>query len=265
MNLRLRFSPKEAPLHEEPGWSHYALRASKTWDAKDRPPKYRGNIYGLVVHTTGAGLPAKARARGLYHTVQAVDYYSKSHGCHYVCGWRGLDGDLLQVAHEDERANGVGMKDQVASVRAGRFAKDLPKALVSRWRRRWAPLLNPLQLFAGTSANSCYVHVEMPPCVYHDGEKLRTDAGPFTEHARFTEAQHDAIAFLACDLARRYKWPDGWWTTGRLVGHEDLSPITRHTSHGGWDPGALRFRPWFDWAYVYEVINEIQGDDDVPA
>ena len=93
--------------HEQPsqtavqGQSAIAVQAARQWDSTDRPVGWIGKVYGLVVHTTGGGLPSKAKSKGIYHTAFAVSYYSQSHGCHYVNGWRGVSGgDLLQVANE---------------------------------------------------------------------------------------------------------------------------------------------------------------------
>jgi hypothetical protein len=37
--------------------------------------------------------------------VRGVDYYSRSHGCHYLNGWGGAGvGDLMQLANEREEA-----------------------------------------------------------------------------------------------------------------------------------------------------------------
>jgi hypothetical protein len=261
------------------GISPLAIPASKQWDATDRPEGWIGRVYGLVVHTTGGGLPASAQEKGVYHTVAAVDWYSRSHGCHYVNGWQGSrGGDLLQMANEREQANGVGIsnpsepaKDQRASVEAGRFDADLPEVLVRLWHERWPGHAHSLELLPGTkTANSCYVHVECVPCVYHFRDELVTGEGvePLREGLRFTEAQHETVALLAVDIARRNGWPldEEWWRTPRLVGHEDLTPITRCDPNGGWDPGYLRERPYFDWDYVYELIRRIQGGDpDAPS
>lgn len=250
----------------------FAVPAETQWDAADRPEGWQGQVYGLVVHTTGSGLPAKARARGVYHTVQAVDYYSGSHGCHYVNGWNGAEGgDLLQLADEREQANGVGVsnrdqpdKDQRRSIDAGRFEDDLPAVLVRRWRERWPGVAHSLDLLPGTqTVNSCYVHVECVPCVFHTDDGLIVGSGvqPLRPGLRFTQAQHDTVAALAVDVARRNGWPadQSWWRTSRLLGHEDLTPISRHDRNGGWDPGALRDEPYFDWPYVYERIESILG------
>jgi hypothetical protein len=251
------------------GWSALAVPAAKPWDAGDRPAGWQSNVYGLVVHTTGSGLPASAKARGVYHTVRAVDYYSSSHGCHYVCGWGGVErGDLIQVANEREQANGVGVtnraepaKDQRRSVAAGRFEADLPGVLVRRWRQRWPGYEHSLALLPGTdSVNSCYVHLECVPCVYWLDDELVTGDGvePMRSGLRFTRAQHDTVARLAVDIATRNGWPsdEPWWRSPRLLGHEDLTPISRHDQGGGWDPGYLRESPYFDWDYVYRCIED---------
>ena len=236
-----------------------AVQAARQWDSVDRPAGWIGKVYGLVVHTTGGSLPASAKDKGIYHTVRAVEYYSQSHGCHYINGWRGVTGgDLLQVANEREQANGVGVRDQRRSIDQGRFEKDLPAAVVAQWRARWPGVEHPLRLLPGTrTANSCYIHVECVPCVFHHGGRLVTEATPMRPGLRFTQAQHEAVALLACDIARRNGWPlqEKWWRTARLLGHEDLTPYNRHDKAGGWDPGGMRAAPYFDWDFVYQMIE----------
>jgi hypothetical protein len=251
------------------GVSPLAVQAAKQWDAQDRPKAWQGRVYGLVVHTTGGGLPAKARDKGVYPTVLAIDHYNQTHGCHYVNGWRGVEGgDLLQVANEREQAAGVAVTnpkyphiDQRRSIERSRFEADLPADLVTRWRARWPGYKHSLELLPGTrTANSCYLHVECVPCVFAYDGKLVSAAEPLRPGLRFTRAQHDSVALLACDVARRNGWPHDqrWWRSPRLLGHEDLTPISRHTSTGGWDPGYLRKDPYFDWDYVYQAIERLQ-------
>ena len=261
-------APEEALLEAEgeqasnpsiQGQSAIAVQAARQWDSVDRPAGWIGKVYGLVVHTTGGGLPSKAKSKAIYHTAFAVSYYSQSHGCHYVNGWRGVTGgDLLQVANEREQANGVGVGDQRRSIDQGRFEKDLPAAVVAQWRARWPGVEHPLKLLPGTrTANSCYVHVECVPCVFHHGKRLVTEAPPLRPGLRFTQAQHEAVALLACDIARRNGWPvhETWWRSARLLGHEDLTPFNRHDRVGGWDPGGMRATPYFDWGFVYSMIE----------
>jgi hypothetical protein len=95
--------------------------------------------------------------------------------------------------------------------------------------------------------------------VFSYDKKWVTDATPLRPGLRFTKAQHDSVARLAVDVARRNHWPanEEWWRSPRLLGHEDLTPITRKDSKGGWDPGYLRERPYFDWDYVYTEIQRL--------
>jgi hypothetical protein len=176
-------------------------------------------------------------------------------------------GELIQVANEIVRAKGVGFsndnpkKNQRRSITAGRFDDDLPGVLVRLWHQRWPGKRHSLELLppGADSANVCYVHVESPPCVFWWDDKRGTGPAPMRPGLRFTKAQHDAIAHLAVDVARRNGWPmdETWWRTPRLLGHEDLTPISRHNSGGGWDPGYLRQTPTFDWDYVYGEIQAI--------
>ncbi|HZI54031.1 MAG TPA: N-acetylmuramoyl-L-alanine amidase, partial [Chitinophagaceae bacterium] len=248
------------------GVSPFALQAKKQWKRKSndlRPVGWRGKVYGLVMHTTGGSLPGKSVAKGIYPTIGAIDVYFQSTGCHYINGWKGITGgDLVQVANEDKEAWGVGMGDQRKSVDSGRFEKDLPATVVSHWKKRWPAHKNSMELLPKTrAANSCYVHVECLPVVYHLNKKTVIDTAnpPMRPGLRFTKAQHDSVAVLAYDIATRNGWPmdQQWWKTPRFLGHEDLAPINRHDKNGGWDPGGLRNDPYFDWEYVYQQIENI--------
>jgi hypothetical protein len=172
-------------------------------------------------------------------------------------------GELLQMANERKQANGVGMLEQIRSIKSGKFEKDLPPIVVSLWRKHWPGYNHPLDLLPTGEqyANPCYIHVECVPCVYPwNGRYGAWEVQPMRPGLRFTKAQHDTVAYLATDIARRNGWPlnEKWWRTPRLLGHEDLSPITRHDKFGGWDPGYLRENPYFDWDYVYSMIERIQ-------
>lgn len=206
----------------------------------------------LVTHTTGRSLPTTARKRGEYPTVTAVNYYSGSRGCHYVNGYRGhKGGDLLQMAHENEQAHGVGTSDQRASIFGRRWEKDLPPSLVERWKERWPGYANPLDLLPGTkTANSCCLHVE---CIPLTKEWIAKGFEPHGD-TLFTYEQHRTVAALYCDVAKRNGWSDEWWRTPAMLGHEDLCPIDRHDRRGGWDPGWLRASPYFDWYLVVDII-----------
>jgi hypothetical protein len=264
----------ESPIMtvEDDGWSDLAIHSGKEWDAKDRPDGWFNNEFGLVVHTTGSGLPDKAAKAGQYPTVRAERYYSQSHGCHYVNGYRGHEGgDLIQMAHEGEQANGVGttenkkkkqkgQKQSVLGRYSGNWKTDLPASLVKRWQNRWPGYSNPLDLLPMIrTCNAAYIHMEMPPLTKH---WIKRGYEPAFRGSYFTLAQHHTVAALALDLARRKDWGWEWWRTPHLVGHEDLTPLSRHIRSGGWDPGFLMASKRFDWQLVLDHLKTI--DSEIP-
>lgn len=257
---QVKVAAHESPRLQPPGWSPLAIQARKTWDAADRPAGWAKKPYGLVVHTTGRGLPTKAQKIREYPTKTAVDYYSRSHGCHYVIGYGGVErGDLLQLAAEQEQANGVGTGDQRDLIYVHAWEKNLPAALVKRWKARWPGYANPLDLLPGTrTANSPYIHVECIPLTPYFVTGVDV---PMREKMLFTEEQHATIALLAIDIAERNEWDRQWWKTPRLVGHEDLTPCSRHDKRGGWDPGWLRATPYMDMGYIESLIaHRVTGE-----
>ena len=245
-------------MSDKQGESPLAALGWEKWVGRKRPRGWRKKVYGLVVHTTGASLPAKAKDAGQEPIDRAHKHYLSSQGTHYVADYTGM---IVQGANEEMQANGVGMGLQIASVKTGNWVSQSLANTVARakWVGRWtSPTVeNPTDLYPSKLANSCYVHVEMPPCVFWYNAQLFEQAPPMRAGLRFTKAQHDAIVSLSLDVADRNKWPDGWWKRGRLLGHEDLSPISRSTSDGCWDPGALRNDPWFDWLYVKSEIERV--------
>lgn len=258
--------------NENNGWSSVAKKAEKIWEKPStRPAGWVGSVYGVVIHTTGSGAPSKAKSLEMDPLKWCVNHYFKNKGTHYVIDW---NGKALQLANEKFSANGVGVteqksgrkvvqKGQVESVDgkySGSWETDLPKALVKRWKEKWSHTgaTNPLELFPSKYANSCYVHIEMIPCVFHHKGKLINGAEPMAPGLRFTKAQHEKAVELVIDIANRNGlWEtDTWWKTGRLVGHSDISPISRHDKNGGWDPGGLRATPRFDWSFIYDGVGD---------
>jgi hypothetical protein len=233
---------------------------------------WRDKVYGLVVHTTGGSLPGQARKAGVSPDLYAARHYLSSGGTHYVNGWAGAQGQQLhQIMNERLVAWGVGRYpekpslDQWTSIDKGRFELDLPAMVLRLWRARWPGRKNSLDLIPyRRSANMTYVHVECVPCVYYRNGNgpLITDpqVKPMRDGLRFTIAQHETVARLAWDMAQRHEWPrnEPWWRSTRLLGHEDITPLSRCDRNGGWDPGGLRERPYFDWNFVYNYIERLQ-------
>jgi hypothetical protein len=89
--------------------------------------------------------------------------------------------------------------------------------------------------------------LEMTPC----GSGLGHPAAP---GQLFTDAQYAAVTAIAVDFGHRQKIPEGWWDTPRLAGHEDLGLLDRCDAKGGWDPGFLRAKPYFDMHALRTMI-----------
>ena len=262
-----------APSALGPGLSSLAQRNQMHPGKGARTAPWNEHVYGLVVHTTGGALPGQARKAGARPDEYGAQYYIKSGGTHYVNGWAGAAGQQLhQVMNERQQAWGVGRwkdqpkTDQWRSNDAGRFELDLPATVVRLWRARWPGFKDSLSLLpVRSSANLTYVHVECLPCLYYrngDGPLVRDpEASPMRDGLRFTRAQHETVARLAWDIAQRNQWPrqDAWWRTPRLLGHEDITPLSRHDQQGGWDPGGLREQPYFDWSFVYDYLGRLSG------
>jgi N-acetyl-anhydromuramyl-L-alanine amidase AmpD len=200
-------------------------------DVKDRP---RPEPEALVVHTTGRGVYdlAKKLNKPVIEAVLGEYQDPESNFAHYVID---LDGVLWQVANETEMAWHCRVSPQeAASYRDGSWRKGLSPAGLAAWDRAHGPANNPAGLLRTGSPNQVGVGVELVPL-----------QGIDSTGSLYTEAQYRTVAALVADIQRR------WLISGLPVfGHEDLSPLSRWGGGGGWDPGALRAAPWFDWSRV---------------
>lgn len=192
----------------------------------------------------------RARRLGREPIDVALDWYRPKASVHYTVDY---DGTIFQMMPDDWRGAHVGIsrKERKAYL-SGTWEEELPPGIINQWMARWYwPILHgfksPQNLYPGRSPNGFYVAIEMVPLLE-----------PTKENLWFTDAQHEAVADLAMDLARRHNWPPLWALSPRLLGHEDLDAYARWDKrHGGWDPGALRKRPRFSWE---KVLARISGE-----
>lgn len=207
--------------------------------------------WGFLVHTSGRGIVARAQEQGVPAIDLALEWYRNKDrsGVHYVVGNDpGRDGTLYQMVEDNIYGAHVGIS---ASERSAYLNgswinhRDITEDAVAQWRRRWPGFKSPQHLYPTESPNACYVGIEMVPL------PEARDNGLW-----FSTAQHEAVRILAHDLAQRHGWPDGWMDTPRLVGHEDVDAFARWDKRGGWDPGAMRASPRFDWGYVKTPYGE---------
>jgi len=208
-----------------------------------RPRKERDRtkiVHGVCIHTTGVGvLSARdpvARALELYTT--------KSNPFpHYVLA---PEGDLIQVAAESVCSWHAGIAaDERKAYANGSWLRQVGRAALSRWRLEFPGMASPIDLIDGNDPNQAYISIELIP----------------QADATFLDCQYEILSLWVRDVWERHDLPQhnkwegppivGHWIkmrrAGRLVGHEDVEPLTRWNRAGGWDPGALRAVPRFDW------------------
>lgn len=208
--------------------------------------------WGLLLHTTGRNVPALAAKRGEQPIEVAIRVYraSQNGSNGYMWGGPGYiidhDGTIYQIAPDNVKTAHAGGSDR-KSYLSGDWEQEASPEIVLRWHAQWPGRSNPYHLFPSSSPNDDYIGVEMIPI----GSGL--GGQPMAPGLLFTQAQHDAAAALAIDVGERHGFPPGWRQTSRFLGHEDVQPINRDDSHGGWDPGYLRAKPYFDFSYVRRV------------
>jgi len=221
-----------------------------------RDPKLgrsRARAWGLLLHTTGGGVTDKAKKLGKTPIAVAIETYINSqNGANgYFWGGPGYvlehDGTLHQLAPDNIVTAHAGgpHRDQYLD---GTWLSKVSPSMATEWHRQWSVNRNPYSLFPSRSPNEDYIGVEMIPC--GDGFGI-----PMRPGLRFTQAQFDTVIALGSEMGKRHIWPVGWQKTARLLGHEDVDPIERHDSKGGWDPGWLRASPYFDFDYVRSRIS----------
>lgn len=203
-------------------------------------------IYGVAIHTTGSGLPSKAVKAGRDPLEYAVDYYRGSGGPTYVVGW---SGDIRAIFPTEEMETWhISIESaEVKPIGDGSWRQLVSAETAAQWDRRWGANRNPRDLIAGALPNQVTIGIETIPVT--SGGSAKPWHAPMRPGLRFSREQHDALRDLVADIARRYGW-SGNWRRDRVFGHEDLNPIRRHDSRGGWDPGWLRAKPYMDRDHI---------------
>ena len=206
--------------------------------------------YGLLVHTTGDGIPSKCSTIEEVSSVAVAEYVkmdiANGVGPHYVIS---PDGSAVELRDPSKKAwhAAVSAHDRQRFL-SGMWETEnkVDKSVIDWWHRRWPGTKSPSHLYPAKSPNDSYVGVELVPCGTYDKQTWKpTLAGGRMVFGRFTIDQYYALAELCSDL----RHPKEWEEPGRLVGHEDVNPITRP----GWDPGDKIGA--FDWTLLKNLIR----------
>lgn len=240
-------------------WSPIAKRVSQGF--QDPETGLQREAHGFLIHTTGSGVLDKAHHTGKSPLEVALATYAASQagsngyrwgGPHYVGDH---DGKLYQVAPDNVKTAHCGGRSEKFPNGTrqhyidGSWLTLLPVKVAEQWRKRWLSVRHPYALFPSRDPNTDYVGLELIPIGNGFGGE------PMAPGLRFTRAQHDAAIKLGVDLGVRHEWPAKWFSSGRLVGHEDVDPLNRSDTIGGWDPGFIRPAPYFDFDYVRAGIT----------
>ncbi len=243
----------------------FALATLRTTreDSEDRIvplPKQADPWWGDCVHTTGSGVPDRAieftnkYGEAWSPAEIACYFYAKpSMGCpHEVID---TDGAVYRIVDESMIPAHCGVQSWMRRVMLdGSWEDYCPPEMVRQWRKAWGRRWeSPQHMFTGTNANWRYRGTELIP----------------TRDRLYTGPQLEALCKRLAWSSRTYKIPHLSLTQPqRLLGHEDLNPFPtakdgRADTKGGWDPGARRAVPRFDWAHVRArlmVQTSAQGD-----
>lgn len=225
-------------------WSSLAeRRPARKWRWRRIKP------WGMVVHTTGRGIVHRAQKRNDSAAELAIEYYRSKAAVHYLVDWNGT---IIQMMPDDFRGAHVGIsKNERKKYLSGRWRRDFSNEVRKHWHERWPSFSSPQHLYPTRSPNSCYLGVELVPL---PRDQVQDD------DFWFTPDQHQAVVDLGAERALFHGWGEDWWKGPRLVGHEDIDAYGRWQESGGWDPGALREVPRFDWPFVYagmEALREL--------
>ncbi len=227
----------------------YSSLAAKVTGVRDPKKAVLRKPWGFLVHTTGGGVTDLAKKQGKKPLDVALKIYIDSQNGSNGYTWGGpgyvldFDGSLYQIAPDEAKTHHAGSSNRPFYLN-GSWVGKVTTEVANQWRKNWPGRKHPYSLFPSTSPNEDYVGLEMIPI--GDG----FGGAPMAPGLRFTKEQHDAVVALAKDLGARHGWPKDFGGTNRLLGHEDVDPIERSDRFGGWDPGFLRAKPYFDFKYV---------------
>lgn len=246
------------------------LRTSITRKSVAVTFKSRRKVFGVVVHTTGSGVykPALVEKHGSAFKVALAVYASPSMSvAHYVIDYEtgkiaqvvddgliaphcGIDGWQLQAmadgSWDDDRLSDAAhrlFRDYVSE--NAPLPRPPSKVALALWKARW-------QTPAGYYRAPRYIYPSKSPNADFCGIELIPAPPGYPHQIRYSDVQLNSLAHLVHDLQNRWdcrmRKIGESFPTPRLLGHEDLDPFDRWDSAGGWDPGALRHQPRFDWA-----------------
>ncbi len=212
--------------------------------------------WGVMLHTTGDGVPQAAYRDEMEPLEAARKIYGGMKEGPTFC--ISPDGSIERYRDPASVTWHCGVTaTQRRDFLTGHWEEILGKTysgVLSWWKARWPGVSSPQHLYPSESPNQDYIGIELIPCgtyTKQNGGSWKPVFGvPFGPKGRFTGAQYTAAAMLCLTLCGDYSIPIH--SKGRVLGHEDVNPITRP----GWDPGAC-FNYW-DWTIFWGIVEGLE-------
>lgn len=209
-----------------------------------KAPHRMAEVKQIVVHNTSRG-PANRSIDKAYRRSAmdfALDYYIGGDGGfpHYVIDFNGT---IYAACDERFIAHHAGW----VHARGKKLFQDPSWKPPVWWSRVWSAhgARTPIDLLpaGATSPNSRSIGIELL----------------ILPELRYTTAQYGSLARLIADIEARHSLSILAAPSPVLLGHEDYSPVAadggRADSKGGWDPGAHRDKPYFDWNRLWSELR----------
>lgn len=214
---------------------------------------HREKIHGVMIHSTGDGVPREKVKRNVSYMEAACAVYESmgNIGPNYCIA---PDGGVVMFREPNKIAYHC-KQEHRREFLDGSWATDynrISRPVIDWWRHRWPGVESPAHLYPGVRPNDAYVGIELVPAgTYVKSVAGGTSWSPDPQYRndipgrdqRYTVAQYVSLARLIrsfnLDLTK----------TGVLVGHEDIEPYNR----GGYDPGD--YHGWFSWNLLNGLLR----------
>jgi len=195
----------------------------------------QGAIGRIVGHITGLATWRNAE-RNKQHPLARLRDILFCNPKNESCSTYAIDpwGEIWQYCRESQRPWAQGLNVSSAA------AKVPPRW----WLEEWADfgLEHPLGLVGGRDPNINSISIEV---VQWGGQYCPT------------RTQYLACSRLIADCCERHEL---LCDPLHVIGHEDVNPWARGDAGGGWDPGARRGKPRWDWDFMLGLVDAALED-----
>lgn len=220
------------------------LTVLKTLTKNVTPKRSLAGVHAIVIHNTGdsdldkvlnyyGGSDEKVNPHFLIETTGLVRCFAEPDTVAYHCKLWPEEKAAYAHGYGHWSRFGWDRKTKKLIVQGEELSNYEP------WRLAWPTLRSPLEHPTGSFPNGTSIGIELL-------KPLDTQRTPDL----FVDAQYEALALLVRDVCERLEIPE---ERRNILGHYDVSPITRSDIRGGYDPGHE-----FNWSRLFKTLRELQ-------